>query len=263
MSMSYTDRQLLQLQSRSSGDPQQRESSRPETHRRWRHHHGSTLPNPMWQTHYYLQNRELEPEKVLHGRNIQGHCTRSRTWDSWTQGSDTRRYRYLRPWRAQHGSCMVGNTTGMTLLRYLSRDNPTLENSKCFSSSPDKNGNRYKVCEWFQIAGMVLSLMVTAFPIKSYEIHILHQSWIFDAMFAVFKPLLDDRMKNKMFFHGADMESLHQHIAPTSLPKKYGGTRNEFPYHKWIDSLTKNRSIVEEMQQLGYIASEEILQRLD
>ncbi|XP_046620963.1 alpha-tocopherol transfer protein-like isoform X2 [Neodiprion virginianus] len=114
-----------------------------------------------------------------------------------------------------------------------------------------------------QIASMVLALMVTSFPIKSHAIHILHQSWVFDAIFAVFKPLLDARMRDKIFFHGSDMESLHRHVVPTSLPKKYGGTRNELPYYKWIDSLSKNPTIVKEMQLLGYIASEEIIKNLE
>ncbi|XP_012267007.2 alpha-tocopherol transfer protein [Athalia rosae] len=113
-----------------------------------------------------------------------------------------------------------------------------------------------------QVAGMVLSLMVSAFPMKSQAIHILHQSWIFDAIFAVFKPLLDARMRDKIFFHGDNMESLHRHIDPTSLPKKYGGTRNELPYYKWIDKLSQNPTIVKEMQQLGYIVPEELLKLL-
>lgn len=108
-----------------------------------------------------------------------------------------------------------------------------------------------------EVAGMVLSLMVTAFPMKVHAIHILHQSWIFDVIFAVFKPLLDTRMRDKVFFHGDNMESLQKHVAPTSLPKKYGGTRNELPYYKWIEALSKNRTIVNEMVKLGYVAPEE------
>ncbi|XP_012289201.1 alpha-tocopherol transfer protein isoform X2 [Orussus abietinus] len=110
-----------------------------------------------------------------------------------------------------------------------------------------------------QVAGMVLALMVTSFPMKTHAIHILHQSWVFDAIFAVFKPLLDRRMQDKIFFHGSDMASLHRHIAPTSLPKKYGGTREELPYYKWIESLSTRPQIVLEMKQQGYVISEELL----
>ena len=111
----------------------------------------------------------------------------------------------------------------------------------------------------FQVANMVLALMVSAFPMKTYAIHILHQSWIFDIIFAVFKPLMDSRMQDKIHFHGHDMSSLHRYVSPTHLPKKYGGTREELPYYKWIDSLSKVPTVVKEMHQLGYVIPEEIL----
>ncbi|XP_033334935.2 alpha-tocopherol transfer protein [Megalopta genalis] len=109
-----------------------------------------------------------------------------------------------------------------------------------------------------QVASMVIALMVSAFPLKTQAIHILHQSWVFDVMFAVFKPLLDVRMQNKIFFHGSDMASLHQHIHPTHLPKKYGGIREELPYYKWIENLSMVPRVVEEMKQLGYLLPDDV-----
>ncbi|XP_015592324.1 alpha-tocopherol transfer protein [Cephus cinctus] len=113
-----------------------------------------------------------------------------------------------------------------------------------------------------QVASMVLSLMVTAFPMKTHAIHILHQSWVFDAIFTVFRPLIDSRMRDRIFFHGDDMESLQRHVSPTSLPKKYGGTRAELPYHMWFDALSKVPRVVKEMHQLGYVIPEEILKTI-
>lgn len=103
-----------------------------------------------------------------------------------------------------------------------------------------------------QIANMVLALMVTSFPIKTHAIHILHQSWVFDAIYAVFKPLLNSHMKGRIFFHGDNMDSLHKHISPNHLPKVYGGTRDELAYYKWIESVTNVPQIVTQMEQLGY-----------
>ncbi|XP_017766981.1 PREDICTED: alpha-tocopherol transfer protein-like isoform X2 [Eufriesea mexicana] len=114
-----------------------------------------------------------------------------------------------------------------------------------------------------QIASMVIALMVSAFPMITHAIHILHQSWVFDVIFSVFKPLLDVRMQNKIFFHGSNMDSLHKHISPSHLPKKYGGTREELAYYKWIDNLSKVPQIVKEMKQLGYIVPEEMQKQLD
>ncbi|XP_058795618.1 alpha-tocopherol transfer protein-like isoform X2 [Phymastichus coffea] len=114
-----------------------------------------------------------------------------------------------------------------------------------------------------QVASMVFALIVTAFPITTHAIHILNQSWIFDTMFAVFKPLIDSKMNSKIFFHGSDMESLHRHLPPDYLPKKYGGTRDELPYYRWIDALGKDRRVVKEMKGLGYIIPDEFCAKDD
>ena len=70
-------------------------------------------------------------------------------------------------------------------------------------------------------------------------------------------------MQGRIFFHGDNMESLHRHVAPTSLPKKYGGTREELPYYKWIDSLSQVPRIVKEMHQLGYVIPDEYLKTIE
>lgn len=77
-------------------------------------------------------------------------------------------------------------------------------------------------------------------------------------MFAVFKPFIDARMNAKIFFHGSDMTSLHRHIPPDYLPKKYGGMRKELPYYRWIDSLGKDPRVVKEMKSLGYVIPDDI-----
>lgn len=102
--------------------------------------------------------------------------------------------------------------------------------------------------------------MVTSFPLKIHEIHILNQSKIFNVMFAVFKPLLDSYMRGKIIFHGNKFESLYKYISPDYLPKKYGGTRNELPYYKWITALLQDPKVIEEMKKIGFVITDEILE---
>lgn len=73
------------------------------------------------------------------------------------------------------------------------------------------------------VAQKIISLMVTSMPMRTLAIHIINQNWAFDAVFQVFKPFLNQRMKEKIYFHGKDMSSLHKHILPAHLPQKYGG----------------------------------------
>lgn len=102
------------------------------------------------------------------------------------------------------------------------------------------------------VADQVLQLMGGSFPIRTHAIHIVNQSWIFDTVFAIFKPLLDEKMRDRIFFHGSDMESLHRHVEPKFLPGIYGGTRPEWNYTHWMDSLRTDERVMRELRSLGY-----------
>ncbi|KAK7793492.1 hypothetical protein R5R35_010162 [Gryllus longicercus] len=102
------------------------------------------------------------------------------------------------------------------------------------------------------VADRVLQLMGGSIPIRTHAIHIVNQSWIFDTIFAIFKPLLDERMRGKIHFHGSDMESLHRHVEPKFLPEAYGGTRPEWNYMHWMDALRGDERVMRELRSLGY-----------
>ncbi|XP_055597104.1 clavesin-1-like isoform X2 [Uranotaenia lowii] len=104
------------------------------------------------------------------------------------------------------------------------------------------------------VAQKVISLLVTSMPLRTTAIHIVNQGWVFDTVFQMFKPLLNDRMREKLFFHGSDFASLHKHIDPEYLPERYGGTKPEYSYTYWLDHLCRNEHVVRELEQLGYVA---------
>lgn len=96
---------------------------------------------------------------------------------------------------------------------------------------------------------------------KIHAIHIVNQSWVFDIIFKFFSTLLNDKMRSRIFFHGDNMESLHEHIEPKYLPEKYGGVRAETNYKDWLYEMRKNETILKEMRQLGYIVEDEDIKR--
>ncbi|KAJ8973507.1 hypothetical protein NQ317_006497 [Molorchus minor] len=102
------------------------------------------------------------------------------------------------------------------------------------------------------IAHKVIQIMVTSFPMKIHELHIVNQSKIFDFIYTVFKPFINDKMKERIFFHGTDMESLHQHIDPKHLPERYGGVHPDYNYQDWIEYFERDPQIRWELESLGY-----------
>lgn len=83
--------------------------------------------------------------------------------------------------------------------------------------------------------------MQDSLPLRVKNIHIVNQPYIFKIVFALFKPFLREKLRNRIIFHGTDRKSLHQYISPKCLPECYGGSldlpRIDGP--KWHDLLMK------------------------
>lgn len=92
----------------------------------------------------------------------------------------------------------------------------------------------------------------SSFPATTYAIHIVNNSWIFDKIYSIFKPLLNSSMRSRIFFHGHDLSSLHKHIHPEHLPERYGGIWPDYSYTIWLESCRKNYKITKEVISSGY-----------
>jgi len=107
------------------------------------------------------------------------------------------------------------------------------------------------------VAKKIISLMVTCMPVRTNAIHVVNNNWAFDVVFQIFKPFINERMRERLFVHGNDLSSLHQHVDPTHLPKRYGGELPEFPYTDWWQYLAKQDKVKDELTPLGYLFDQE------
>ncbi|XP_045470182.1 alpha-tocopherol transfer protein-like isoform X3 [Harmonia axyridis] len=107
------------------------------------------------------------------------------------------------------------------------------------------------------VAKKMIQIMVTSFPVKVHAMHIVNQSFVFDMVFNIFKPFINERMKSRIFFHGDNRESLHKHIDPKYLPKRYGGVHPDYPQKEWFEGFQRDKKIVWEMKTQGYAVEEE------
>lgn len=73
-------------------------------------------------------------------------------------------------------------------------------------------------------AKRIVDWLQDSVPMRIKGIHIVNQPKIFQIVFALFKPFLREKLRNRIYFHGSDFESLHKHISPKHLPPNYGGT---------------------------------------
>ncbi|RLU19227.1 hypothetical protein DMN91_007784 [Ooceraea biroi] len=73
-------------------------------------------------------------------------------------------------------------------------------------------------------AKRIVDLLQDVVALRIKNLHIVNQPYVFNMVFALFKPFLREKLKNRIIFHGTDRKSLHQYMSPKCLPACYGGT---------------------------------------
>ncbi|XP_073823127.1 alpha-tocopherol transfer protein-like [Musca autumnalis] len=103
------------------------------------------------------------------------------------------------------------------------------------------------------VASKMIALMVTSMPTRVDSLHIVNQNFIFNAALKIFHPFLDAEMREHLFIHGSNMASLHKHIDPDCLPKRYGGTLDDFSATAWIEAIKDDKEVQQQLGKQGYV----------
>lgn len=104
----------------------------------------------------------------------------------------------------------------------------------------------------------LLNFIQDAMPLRLKEVHIVKQPFLFNMVWQMFKPFVREKLKKRMFFHGSKMSSLHAYMAPSHLPKNYGGDLPELTYTSadWYPILIKHEDKIKEWNSFGVRKSE-------
>ena len=65
------------------------------------------------------------------------------------------------------------------------------------------------------------------FPLSFRAIHFVNNPWVFNKLFTLLKPFLNDQIIKAITFHGHNTNDLVNDISPDLLPEKLGGTCDE------------------------------------
>lgn len=75
------------------------------------------------------------------------------------------------------------------------------------------------------------------FPARFKAIHFLSAPLYVQATLALVKPFLDEKTRNKIYLHGNNLSTLHQHLPTDILPAELGGTGPAFNPGLWAEPV--------------------------
>ncbi|XP_077989663.1 alpha-tocopherol transfer protein-like [Glandiceps talaboti] len=118
----------------------------------------------------------------------------------------------------------------------------------------------FQPCFWFREVNLFLlqldSILQNAMPVRIKGIHYINEPRIFDAVFAIIRPFLKEKLKNRIQIHGSDYSSLHEFIPSSVLPADYGGDKAEFSSKEWMEYMLQFEQEFIENDKYGILDQE-------
>lgn len=86
-------------------------------------------------------------------------------------------------------------------------------------------------------------------PIRIKGVHIINQPYVFNMVFALFKPFLREKLRSRIHFHGTNRQSLLAHVDP-----KVNSLKEELAIDPSViyAVLTPSRPVVQPLCPTGY-----------
>ncbi|XP_066481984.1 alpha-tocopherol transfer protein [Tiliqua scincoides] len=95
------------------------------------------------------------------------------------------------------------------------------------------------------MAKRIAAVLSDSFPLKVRGIHLINEPLFFHPVFALIKPFMSEKMKNRIHMHGDDYTQSLQECFPASiLPEEYGGktVSMEQLSQEWTDFIMESAS---------------------
>ncbi|KAG5883323.1 hypothetical protein JTB14_032524 [Gonioctena quinquepunctata] len=101
-------------------------------------------------------------------------------------------------------------------------------------------------------AKKMVELVQETFPLRFKGFHIVNEPFYFDAVVAVLKPFLKEKIRKRIILHGSDITSLGAFIPSDILPTEYGGSAGSFDNRPWYMGLLAEEDYFKELGSFGY-----------
>ncbi|XP_053208715.1 alpha-tocopherol transfer protein-like [Panonychus citri] len=87
-------------------------------------------------------------------------------------------------------------------------------------------------------------------PFKLINLHVIYENRLTNLAYSLFKPFLDEKLKNRIIFHGHNLTSLYNYVPKSCLPASLGGTNIDYPWDHYNQQLESKKDQVLELWEL-------------
>ncbi|XP_065307312.1 alpha-tocopherol transfer protein-like isoform X1 [Dermacentor albipictus] len=89
-------------------------------------------------------------------------------------------------------------------------------------------------------------------PMRLKAIHILNQSYAFDVLYMIVRPVIKSKLAERFHLYGENYDKLHEEISPSVLPKEYGGQGPPLDYEAFWKRVDAEEELFAANNQYGY-----------
>ncbi|MFT7812234.1 alpha-tocopherol transfer protein-like [Arapaima gigas] len=100
------------------------------------------------------------------------------------------------------------------------------------------------------LAKKISAVLTGSFPLKVRGIHLINEPIFFRPVFAMIRPFLPDKIKQRIHMHGSSfVHSLCQHFPMAILPPEYGGAGKDLDdvCERWTQFILGSQSLLQQL----------------
>lgn len=111
----------------------------------------------------------------------------------------------------------------------------------------------FKMLRWLTPGNVkTASTKADLMPIRNMEVHVVNSSALLNKAVSIVFPMLSQSIKDQIFFHGTDFDSLHKHTGKEVLPIEYGGLQELNDVDELRGYLYQRKDVLIKSIPLGY-----------
>ncbi|KAG8180245.1 hypothetical protein JTE90_017646 [Oedothorax gibbosus] len=99
----------------------------------------------------------------------------------------------------------------------------------------------------------IINLLQDCIPERIKDIHFVNEPYLFHVSYNVVKPIVKKKLKDRLHFHGSNMNSLHCYVPKECLPKELGGKLGKFNNKEFAEYFYSQEAFIERINKYGII----------